>query len=67
MTDIRVHLPGTPLFPAAGADRSYVIRCGSGLLGGVGAAVRDVGARRVVVVTDAAVANSHAALSLIHI
>lgn len=61
MTEIRVHLPGTPLFPAAGADRSYLIRCGSGLLDRVGRAVREAGARRAVVVADAAVADSHAA------
>jgi 3-dehydroquinate synthase len=61
VTAIRVHLPGKPLFPAVGADRSYVIRCGSGLLGEIGPAVREAGGRRAAVVCDAAVAGSHAA------
>lgn len=61
MTEIRVHLPGPPLVPASGGDRSYVVRCGSGLLSGVGPAVRAAGGRRAVLVADAAVAGSHAA------
>ena len=59
MTVIRVHLPGAPVFPACGADRSYLIRCGGGLLATVGPTVREAGARRAAVICDAAVTSSH--------
>jgi len=59
VTEIRVHLPGSPLFPAAGADRSYTIHCGRGLLDAVGAAVARTGGRRAVVVVDSAVSATH--------
>ena len=59
MTEIRVHLPGPPLVPATGGDRSYVVRCGSGLIPGLGQTVRAAGCRRAAVVADAAVADSH--------
>jgi len=42
-------------------DRSYDIVVGSGTLGAIGAAVAAAGAARAVVITDAAVAASHAA------
>jgi 3-dehydroquinate synthase len=54
---IRVHLGGNGT-PAA--DRSYDVVCGPGVADGVGPAVADAGGRRAVVVTDAAVAGSHA-------
>ena len=54
---IRLRLPAD----AVQADRSYDIVVGSGIIGAVGPAVAAAGARRVVVVTDAAVADSHAA------
>ncbi len=59
MTAIRVNLPGDPIFPAAGPDRSYWVRCGAGLLDAIGPTVRDAGGRRAVVVCDAAVTRSH--------
>lgn len=55
MTTIRVQLRGD------GGDRSYEIACGSGLLPAVGGLVAEAGARRAVVIADAAVAHSHAA------
>jgi 3-dehydroquinate synthase len=61
VTEIRVHLPGPPLVPATGGDRSYLIRCGSGLISSLGSTVQAAGSRRAVVVADAAVAGSHAA------
>ena len=54
---IRLQLPAD----AGRADRSYEIVVGSGVIGSVGPAVAATGARRTVVITDAAVANSHAA------
>ena len=54
---IRLQLPAD----AGQADRSYEIVVGSGVIGSVGPAVAATGARRTVVITDAAVANSHAA------
>lgn len=59
MNTIRVHLPGSPGGPDA--DRSYDICCGAGLLDSLGPLLRDSGARRAVVVADAAVAETHAA------
>jgi 3-dehydroquinate synthase len=47
--------------PAAAGDRSYDIVVGRGLLPAVGAALRAAGARRAVLVADAAVAGTHAA------
>lgn len=61
MAAIRVHLPGSPIGSASGADRSYDIHCGDGLLDRVGPAVRAAGGRRAAVVSDAAVADSHGA------
>ena len=61
MAAIHVHLPGSPLVPGSGADRSYDILCGRGLLDRVGPAVRKAGGRRAAVVCDAAVSASHAA------
>lgn len=55
MTTIQVHLRGE------GEDRSYVIRCGIGLLQTVGTLVAGAGGRRAVVVADAAVSETHAA------
>ena len=55
MATIRVHLSSGEV------DRSYDIHCGSGLLGTVGGLVVAAGGRRAVVVTDAAVAGTHAA------
>ncbi len=55
MTTIRVQLRGD------GGDRSYEIACGSGLLPAVGGLVAAAGARRAVVIADAAVAASHGA------
>jgi len=57
---IRVHLPAD----ASPADRSYDIVVGSGVLGSIGPAVAAAGAGRVVVITDAAVASSHAAATV---
>jgi 3-dehydroquinate synthase len=54
---IRLHLPAA----AGQADRSYDIVVGSGVLGSIGPAVAATGATRVVVIADAAVADSHAA------
>ncbi len=54
---IRLQLPAD----AGQADRSYEIVVGSGVIGSVGSVVAATGARRTVVITDAAVANSHAA------
>ncbi|MFM8415084.1 MAG: 3-dehydroquinate synthase [Planctomycetota bacterium] len=59
MATIRVQLPGGG--PAGSPDRSYDIVCGSGLLEGVGRLLAAAGARRAVVITDAAVADTHAA------
>ena len=59
MAEIRVHLPGISLFSDAGGDRSYTIRCGGGLLDGIGATVFRAGGRRAVVVCDAAVSATH--------
>jgi len=56
-TTIRLHLPAD----AGQADRSYDIVVGSGVIGSIGPAIADTGARRTVVITDAAVADSHAA------
>jgi hypothetical protein len=56
-TTIRLHLPAD----AGQADRSYDIVVGSGVIGLVGPAIAATGARRTVVITDAAVADSHAA------
>jgi 3-dehydroquinate synthase len=53
---IRVHLPGDA------ADRSYDIHCGAGLLPGAGRLLQAAGATRAVVVADAAVADTHAAV-----
>lgn len=55
MTTIRVSLTG------AGADRSYDVICGRGLLDGVGGRLVAAGASRAVVVADEAVSGSHAA------
>ena len=58
MATIRLHLPAaTP----SGADRSYDISVGRGLLPTVGPSVRNAGGRRAVVIADAAVATTHAA------
>lgn len=56
-TTIRLHLPAD----AGQADRSYDIVVGSGVIGTVGPTVARTGARRGIVITDAAVADSHAA------
>jgi 3-dehydroquinate synthase len=56
-TTIRLHLPAD----AGQPDRSYGIVVGSGVLQSIGPAVAATGARRGVVITDAAVARSHAA------
>jgi 3-dehydroquinate synthase len=56
-TTIRLHLPAD----AGQADRSYDIVVGNGVIGSVGPAIASTGARRTVVITDAAVADSHAA------
>jgi 3-dehydroquinate synthase len=55
-TTIRLHLPAD----AGQADRSYDIVVGSGVIGSVGPAIAATGAQRTVVITDAAVADSHA-------
>ncbi len=57
---IRLHLPAD----AGQTDRSYEIVVGSGLLGSIGPAVAARGARRAVVITDAAVASSHASATV---
>ena len=46
---------------ATAVDRSYLVVVGSGMLGSLGLKVAASGAKRVVVITDAAVAASHAA------
>ena len=56
-TTIRLQLPAD----AGQADRSYDIVVGSGVIGLVGPAIAATGARRTVVITDATVADSHAA------
>jgi 3-dehydroquinate synthase len=55
VTTIRLHLSGDA------GDRSYDIVCGSGLLAGFGARLQAAGARRAVVIADAAIATTHAA------
>ena len=55
-TTIRLRLPAD----AGQADRSYDIIVGSGVIGSVGPAIAATGARRTVVITDTAVADSHA-------
>ena len=55
-TTIRLRLPAD----AGQADRSYDIVVGSGVIGSVGPAIAATGARRTVVITDTAVADSHA-------
>jgi 3-dehydroquinate synthase len=55
VTTIRVQLRGDD------GDRSYDVACGAGLLPTVGRLVADAGGRRAVVITDAAVAGTHAA------
>ncbi len=59
MAAIRLHLPAVA--PDA-ADRSYDIHVGRGLLAAVGPAVKSAGAGRAVVIADAAVAPTHAAV-----
>ncbi|MEX0671692.1 MAG: 3-dehydroquinate synthase family protein, partial [Pirellulales bacterium] len=61
MTTIRVHLTGTAAASDPANDRSYDIVCGGGTLRSIGGLVRDAGGRRAVVVSDAAVATTHAA------
>jgi 3-dehydroquinate synthase len=51
---IRVQLPAAPA-------RCYDVRCGSGILTGIGSALAAAGARQAVVVCDAAVESTHAA------
>ena len=58
-TTICLRLPAD----AGQADRSYDIVVGSGVIGSVGPAIAATGARRTVVITDAAVADSHAAIT----
>jgi 3-dehydroquinate synthase len=53
---IRVELAG-----GGAPERSYEIACGSGLLASLGGHVFQAGGRRAVVITDAAVAATHAA------
>jgi 3-dehydroquinate synthase len=57
---IRVHLPAD----ASPADRSYDVIVGSGVLGSIGPAIAASGAGRAVVITDAAVAHTHAAATV---
>jgi 3-dehydroquinate synthase len=57
---IRVHL----LADAGQPDRSYDIVVGGGVIGSIGPAVAATGAKRAVVITDAAVAGSHAAATV---
>lgn len=65
MAVIRLHLPGTagtdaiPPRGAAPPDRSYTIVCGRGVLAGVGGQMAAAGVKRAVVVSDAAIAESH--------
>ena len=64
MTSIRVQLPGAASSSpgaAAAEDRSYDIHVGRGLLETVGPLLRHRSATRAVVITDAAIADSHAA------
>jgi 3-dehydroquinate synthase len=64
VTAIRVHLPGvagSAPGTAAADDRSYDIHVGPGLLAEVGPLLRAAAATRAVVISDAAVAGSHAA------
>jgi 3-dehydroquinate synthase len=56
-TSIRVHLPAG----AGQADRSYDIVVGGGVIASLGPTIAATGANRVVVIADAAVADSHAA------
>jgi 3-dehydroquinate synthase len=56
---IRLHLPTAA---PAGEDRSYDISVGHGLLNAVGPTVHAAGGRRAVVIADAAVAATHAAV-----
>lgn len=58
MNVIRLHLPGGD--PASAVDRSYDIVCGRGILGSLGGRLLSSGARRAVVVADAAIADTHA-------
>jgi 3-dehydroquinate synthase len=58
---IRVRLPGQAAAGGAGADRSYDIVCGSGILASIGPRIGAAGGRRAVIVTDSAVAATHAA------
>ena len=58
-TTICLRLPAD----AGQVDRSYDIVVGSGVIGSVGPAIAATGARRTVVITDAAVADSHAAIT----
>lgn len=66
MAVIRLHLPATAEPDSAGtgvrspSDRSYDIICGRGILDQVGDRLTAAGVRRAVVVSDAAVAASHA-------
>ena len=63
MSVIRVRLPGPTAAGVTGADgdRSYDIVCGSGILASIGIRIAAAGGRRAVIVTDAAVAATHAA------
>lgn len=61
MATIRVHLPGTTAASDPTNDRSYDIVCGGGILPSVGGLISAAGGRRTVVVSDAAVAATHAA------
>ncbi|MFM8735266.1 MAG: 3-dehydroquinate synthase [Pirellulales bacterium] len=58
MATIRLPLPADPGTPAD--DRSYDIVCGAGVIASIGGLVRAAGGTRGVVVTDAAVADTHA-------
>jgi 3-dehydroquinate synthase len=59
---IPVRLSGVAAGPlGADADRSYDIVCGSGILASIGPRITAAGGRRAVIVTDAAVAETHAA------
>lgn len=57
---IRLHLPAD----AVQTDRSYDIVVGSGVIQSIGRALAATGAQRVVVVADAAVADTHAAAAV---